>query len=52
MTTKSEEIVSYIHNISGPLQEISCTVWTGDKIVDYIINSRQTKAGNAASIWR
>lgn len=42
---QSEEIVSYINNISGPLQEISCTVWTGDKTVDYIINSRQTKAG-------
>lgn len=37
-------ILEYIETISGPLREITTTVWTGDETVDYIINSRFTRA--------
>lgn len=38
------EILDYIEQLNGPLQEIANIVWTGDKTLDYIINSRYTQA--------
>ena len=40
----SEEALHYIDDIRSPLQTITQTVWTGDKAIDYLINSKITIA--------
>lgn len=41
-----EDAIRYLDELQAPVQEMADTVWTGDKTVDYLINS---KAGIAAA---
>ncbi len=42
--SKDTDMVKYIENLSEPLKEIASVIWIGDETVDYIINSRYSKA--------
>lgn len=37
---KSEEAISYINNISRPIQEIMHNTWTGDDVIDAILSNK------------
>lgn len=41
---RDTDMVNYIENLSEPLKEIASVIWIGDETVDYIINSRYTRA--------
>ena len=38
------EAIQYCQELRSPIQEISQTVWTGDKVIDYLINSKISMA--------
>lgn len=40
-----QEAVQYCKELRTPVQEISQTVWTGDKAIDYLISSKMALAG-------
>lgn len=40
-----ETAVQYCEDLRAPIREISETVWTGDKAIDYLINSKIALAG-------
>lgn len=37
---KTERAMQYLDELQTPVQEMADTVWTGDEIVDYLINSK------------
>lgn len=41
---KDIDMMDYIETLSSPLKEIASVIWTGDETLDYIINSRYSKA--------
>lgn len=41
---KYEEAVRYLDELQAPVQNLTATVWTGDEIADYLINSKVTTA--------
>ncbi len=42
-----KEAVGYCEDLRTPVQEISQTVWTGDKAIDYLISSKIALAGQS-----
>ena len=41
---KLEEAIQYLDELQTPVQKITKTIWTGDEMVDYIINSKAATA--------
>ncbi len=41
---KLEEAMQYLDELQTPVQKITKTIWTGDEMVDYIINSKAATA--------
>lgn len=41
---KTEEAVQYLDALQAPVRELADTVWTGEKTVDYLINSKAIAA--------
>lgn len=41
---KAEQAMQYLDELQTPIQEMADTVWTGDEIVDYLINSKAAAA--------
>lgn len=41
---KYGEAVQYLDELQAPVQEMTDTIWTGDKTTDYLINSKTTAA--------
>lgn len=37
---KTDEAIQYLEDLRTPINEITQTVWTGDKAIDYLINSK------------
>lgn len=42
--SRDTDMAEYIENLSEPLKEIASVIWIGDETVDYIINSRYSRA--------
>lgn len=40
MCGKNAEVIQYIKDLRGPVQELSQASWTGDGVVDYLISSK------------
>ena len=40
MTGSTDKAIGYLDNLYSPIQGFTQTVWTGDEIVDYLINSK------------
>lgn len=41
---KADDALQYLEDLRNPVREISQTVWTGDKAIDYLINSKMALA--------
>ena len=41
---RDTDMIKYIEDLSEPLKEIASVIWIGDETVDYIINSRYSRA--------
>lgn len=41
---KLDEALQYLDELQAPIQEMTNTIWTGDKTVDYLINSKAVTA--------
>lgn len=41
---KADDAIEYLEDLRNPIREISQTVWTGDKAIDYLISSKASLA--------
>lgn len=41
---KADDAIQYLEDLRNPIREISQTVWTGDKAIDYLISSKVSLA--------
>ncbi len=41
---KMQEAEEYLNSLQAPVREMTDTIWTGDETIDYLINSKASKA--------